>query len=83
LPSLQQTTNRNHVSRKSGREKVVALKIILILQGVFVGWSVAAYAYVYFTGIGVTSDYATGYSIILWLAVLGAFWLIAFKVEAK
>jgi hypothetical protein len=67
----------------SGREKVVALKVILVLLGVFVGWSVAGYAYVYFTGIGVASDYATGYSIILWLAILGAFGLIAFKVKIR
>jgi len=65
----------------SGREQGVALKVILVLLGVLVGWSVAGYAYVYFTGIGVASDYATGYSIILWLAVLGAFGLIAFKVK--
>jgi hypothetical protein len=65
----------------SGREKVVALKIILVLLGVLVGWTVAAYAFIYFTGNGVASDYATGYSIILWLAVLGAFGLIAFKVK--
>jgi hypothetical protein len=67
----------------SGREKVVAVKIILVLLGVLVGWTVAGYAYVYFTGIGVASDYAVGYSIILWLAVLGAFWLIAFKVKRR
>jgi hypothetical protein len=67
----------------SGREKVVAVKIILVLLGVLIGWTVAGYAYVYFTGIGVASDYATGYSIILWLAVLGAFWLIAFKVKRR
>lgn len=67
----------------SGIEKVVALKVILVLLGVFVGWSVAGYAYVYFTGIGVSSDYATGYSISFWLAVLGAFWLIAFKVKIR
>jgi hypothetical protein len=65
----------------SGREKVVALKVILVLLGAFVGWSVAGYTYVHFTGIGVASGYATGYSITLWLAVLGAFWLIAFKAR--
>jgi hypothetical protein len=65
----------------SGREKVVALKIILVLLGVFVGWTLAGYAFMYFIGNGVASDYATGYSIILWLAVLGAFGLIAFKVK--
>jgi hypothetical protein len=65
----------------SGREKLVALKIILVLLGVLVGWTVASYAFIYFTGNGVASDYATGYSIILWLAILGAFGLIAFKVK--
>jgi hypothetical protein len=65
----------------SGREKGVALKIILVLLGVLIGWTVASYAFVYFIGNGVASDYATGYSIILWLAVLGAFGLIAFKVK--
>jgi len=65
----------------SGREKVVALKIILVLLGVFVGWTLAGYTFMYFIGNGVASDYATGYSIILWLAVLGAFGLIAFKVK--
>jgi hypothetical protein len=64
-------------------ERVGALKIILVLLGVFVGWSAAGYAYVYFTGIGVASDYATGYSIILWLAVFVVFGLIAFKVRIR
>jgi hypothetical protein len=31
----------------------------------------------------VASDYATDYSIILWLAVFGAFGLAAFKVKRK
>ena len=65
----------------SGR--VVALKIILVLLGVFVGWAVASYAFMYFTGNGVTSDYATGYSIVVFLTVLGAFGLIAFKVNLR
>jgi hypothetical protein len=58
-----------------------ALRVILALLGILVGWVVASYAFMYFTGNGVTSDYATGYSIIVWLVVLGAFELIAFKVN--
>jgi len=37
----------------------------------------------YFIGNGVASDYATGYSIIVWLAILGAFGLVAFKVKRR
>ena len=65
----------------SRRVNWAAVRIILVLLGVLVGWTVASYAFMYFTGIGVASDYATGYSIILWLAVFGAFGLIAFKVK--
>jgi hypothetical protein len=65
----------------SGR--VGALKIILVLLGILVGWTVASYAFVYFIGTGVASNYATGYSIILWLAILGAFGLIALKVKIR
>ena len=61
----------------------VALKIILVLLGVFAGWAVAGYAYMYFIGNGLTSDYATGYSIILCLAVFGVFVLFAFKIKTK
>jgi hypothetical protein len=42
-----------------------ALKIILVLLGVLIGWAVASYAFMYFIRNGVASDYATGYSIIL------------------
>lgn len=57
------------------------MRIILALLGVLIGWIVASYTFMYFIQHGVTSDYAAGYSIIAWLAVLGAFWLIAFKVN--
>jgi hypothetical protein len=67
----------------SRRVDWAAIKIILVLLGVLIGWSVAGYAYVYFTAIGVASGYATGYSIILWLAVFGVFVLIAFKVKIR
>jgi hypothetical protein len=63
--------------------KRTAIRIILALLGVFVGWAAASYAYVYFAGNGVTSTLATEYSIILWLVVLGAFGLIAFKVNLQ
>ena len=62
-------------------EKRAALRVILVLLGVFVGWVAASYAFMYFIGNGVTSDYATGYSIIVFLAALGAFTLAAFKVN--
>jgi hypothetical protein len=67
----------------SRRVNWAALKIILVLLGVLTGWTAASYAFMYFIRNGVASDYATGYSIILWLAVLGAFGLIAFKVKRK
>jgi len=66
------------MSRGSRR---TALRVILALLGVLAGWAVASYAFMYFIGNGVTSDYATGYSIVVWLAVLGAFWLAAFKLR--
>jgi hypothetical protein len=59
------------------------MKIILFLLGVLTGWTVASYAFMYFIRSGVSSDYATGYSIILWLAVLGAFGFVAFKVKRR
>jgi hypothetical protein len=62
-------------------EKKAILRIILALLGVLVGWTAASYAFVYFTQNGVTSDYATGYSIMVFLAVFGALGLIAFKVN--
>jgi len=55
----------------------------LVLLGVLVGWTAASYAFMYFIGNGVASGYATGYSIILWLAVFGVFGLIAFKVKIR
>jgi len=61
--------------------KRAAVKIILALLGVLTGWTAASYAFMYFIGNGVTSDYAAGYSIIVFLGVLGAFGLIAFKVN--
>jgi len=59
------------------------VKIILVLLGVLTGWTAASYAFMYFIRNGVASDYATGYSIIVFLAVLGAFGLIAFKVKRR
>ena len=61
----------------------VAVRIILVLLRVLVGWTAASYAFMYFTGNGIASDYATGYSIIVFLAVLGAFGLVAFKVKIR
>ena len=61
----------------------VAVRFILVLLGVLVGWTAASYAFMYFIRNGVASDYATGYSIIVFLAVLGAFGLIAFKVNLR
>ena len=60
-----------------------ALRVILALLGVFAGWTLASYAFMYFIGNGVASDYATGYSIILGLAVFVAFGLFALRVKKK
>ena len=57
--------------------------ILLGLSGILWGWVAASYAYVYFVDNGVASDYATGYSVIVALAVLGVFLLIAFKVRRR
>ena len=65
----------------SGRAERVAVRIILALLGILMGWTVASYAFIYFTENGVTSDVAAVYSTIGFLAVLGAFGLIAFKVN--
>ena len=67
----------------SRRADWAAVKIILVLLGVLIGWTAASYAFMYFIRNGVASDYATGYSIIVFLAVLGAFGLIAFKVKRR
>ena len=65
----------------SRRPDGVFIKFILVLLGVLVGWTAASYAFMYFIGNRVASDYATGYSIIVFLAVLGAFGLMSFKVN--
>jgi hypothetical protein len=67
----------------SRRAKKVAVRILLTLAGVFLGWAGAGYAFMYFTGNGMTSEYATGYSIIVGLAIFGAFVLIAFKLNLR
>ena len=67
----------------SRRADWAAVRIILVLLGVLIGWTVASYAFMYFIRNGVASDYATGYSIIVFLAVLGAFGLVAFKVKRR
>ena len=67
----------------SRRADWAAVRIILVLLGVLTGWTAASYAFMYFIRNGVASDYATGYSIILWLAVFGAFGLVAFKVKER
>jgi hypothetical protein len=67
----------------SRRAEGAAMKIILVLLGVLTGWTAASYAFGYFIRNGVTSDYATGYCIIVFLAVFGAFGLIAFKVNLR
>ena len=68
----------------SERDKAYKLKvaaIFLVVLGVLVGWSAAGYAYIYFVWNGVTSANATVYSIILWILVIGVFWLAAFKIK--
>jgi hypothetical protein len=70
--------------RTSERDKAIKLKVIAVLLGalgVFAGWSTAGYAYTYFVGAGVTSYYATVYSVILWLFVTAIFWLTALKLK--
>jgi len=67
------------MSRRADR---TVLRAILALLGVLVGWVAASYAFMYFIGNGVTSDYATGYSVIVFLAFFGAFGLAAFKVRS-
>jgi hypothetical protein len=71
-------------SRMSERDKAIKLKVIAVLLGalgVCAGGGAAAYAYVFFVGIGVTSYDATVYSVILWIFVIGVFWLAAFKLK--
>ncbi len=68
------------VSRSDRR---TALRVILCLLGVVAGWAFASYAYLFFAWNGVTSDVATGYSVVVWFIVVGAFLLLAFKVQGK
>jgi TRAP-type C4-dicarboxylate transport system permease small subunit len=58
-----------------------AVRILLALLGILIGWTAASYAFIYFTQNGMTSDVATGCSIVVFLAVLVAFGFIAFKVK--
>jgi len=67
----------------SRRPLPAALKVILVLLGVFAGWTAASYSFIYFTRIGIATDTASGYAIILWLAVIGAFGLVAFKAKME
>jgi hypothetical protein len=60
-----------------GADRTIVSRFILALLGVLISWVVASYAYVYFTQNGVTSDYATGYCIIVFLAVSLAFYSFA------
>ena len=72
------------MSKISDSDKAVKLKVIIVLLvvlGVLFGWSAAGRAYVCFVGNGVTSYYATVYSVVLWLFVIGVFWLAAFKAK--
>ena len=65
----------------SVKEKELFLKIILLLIGVLAGWTTASYGYLYFTGNGVASDYATGYSIASGLIVFAILAVMAFKLR--
>ncbi len=59
------------------------LKVIFALLRVLLGWVAASYSFMYFTVNGVASNYATGYSSIVWFAVFGAFLLVAFKIKRE
>ena len=84
-PSMPSSNiNAVKVPTMSERDKVYKLKvaaIFLVVLGVLFGWSAAGLAYVYFVGYGVTSANATVYSVILWIFVMGVFWLAAFKAK--
>jgi hypothetical protein len=71
-------------SQNSERDRAVRLKVasgLLGACGVFTGWYATGRAYVYFTGVGVTSYDATVYSVIVCFFVIAVFWLAAFKLK--
>ena len=56
-------------------------KLAVILLGLFVAFLALWLSNNYFISTGVAPEIAAGYSIIVFLGVLGAFGLIAFKVN--
>ena len=56
-------------------------KLAVILLGLFIAFIALWQCYDYFISTGVASEIAAGYSVIVFLGVLGAFGLIAFKVN--
>lgn len=70
----------------SERDKVYKLKVaavFLVVLGALFGAGAAGLAFPYFVGNGVTSYYATVYSIILWIFVIGVFWLASILAAFK
>jgi hypothetical protein len=58
-----------------------AIRIILALLGIFFGWLISSGAYNNFISSGVTPNFAAGYSVGIFALVLGAFGLVAVKVN--
>ena len=56
-------------------------RFVLALFGVVIAGIVAVLAFDYFTEHGVQPDIAGGYAIVIFLAVLGAFGLIAVRAS--
>ena len=85
-PSMPSSNIKAVKAPMSEREKAYKLKvgaIFLVVLGVLFGLGAAGYEYAYFVGNGVTSANATIYSIILWIFVIGVFWLAALLTAFK
>lgn len=75
------SAQNNQTSEKDKAFKLKVIAVFLAVLGVLFGGGAAGFAYVFFVGVGVTSYYATVYSVILWLFVIAIFWLAAFKLK--
>jgi len=63
------------------KDEKTVVRFIIALFGVILGYLISTRAYTYFIETGVTPDVAVGGSIAIFALVLGAFGLIAVKVN--
>ena len=63
------------------RDEKTVVRFLIALFGVILGYFISTKAYAYFIETGVTPDIAVGGSIAIFALILGAFGLIAVKIN--